>query len=413
MRIPTENGHAAGSSGYWRLPSRPPQPDASVDGEVDSTGLSDDLPAALEQVTRLGLKKLARVLRVPLDPTDGNLVRSQVTAALGAVNAQLRADEQQLKRKVSGDVLDSGWPAFRGLDRSSPQPLPRRWRMRMSSARIREFAAWLGLVPRQNSTGGKIRLGGITKRGDRYLRRLLINGASANRHHGRNAEPRHAGQKSVPDRRHRAQDAAVGELGHASAALRCMQRGHVVIVRQVNNQMDPLERLHRINELQRQNEDARERLAERERQLEEDPCKMQDHLLAEPVRDHEPRDLVYTEPIRASYMRRGADGRGLVYRTRGDATVHAPQPVIAASNGDRAVGHDQVARALGTIIAHLQRESAKALAKRDARIRKLETQVETLLTMLGGHKAKSVGENSNDDSTVVELPKFLRRTHAA
>src|SRR5467141_1627499 len=44
----------------------------------------------------------------------------------------------------------------------------------------REFAAWLGLVPRQKSTGGKTRLGGITKRGNRYLRRLLINGASAN-----------------------------------------------------------------------------------------------------------------------------------------------------------------------------------------------------------------------------------------
>jgi hypothetical protein len=104
MRIPAENGHAAGSSGYWRLPSRPPQLDASVDGEVD-TGLSDDLPVALEQVTRLGLKKLARVLRVPLDPTDGNLTRSQVTAAVGAINAQLRADEQQLRRKTQGDVL--------------------------------------------------------------------------------------------------------------------------------------------------------------------------------------------------------------------------------------------------------------------------------------------------------------------
>src|SRR5260370_2166155 len=39
----------------------------------------------------------------------------------------------------------------------------------------REF--WLGLVPRQNSTGGKARLGGITKRGDSYLRRLLVNSA--------------------------------------------------------------------------------------------------------------------------------------------------------------------------------------------------------------------------------------------
>jgi transposase len=43
----------------------------------------------------------------------------------------------------------------------------------------REFAAWIGLVPRQNSTGGKERLGGISKQGDRYLRRLLVIGATA------------------------------------------------------------------------------------------------------------------------------------------------------------------------------------------------------------------------------------------
>src|ERR1700691_1899843 len=41
----------------------------------------------------------------------------------------------------------------------------------------REFAAWLGLVPSQSSTGGKARLGGISKRGDSYLRRLLVNSA--------------------------------------------------------------------------------------------------------------------------------------------------------------------------------------------------------------------------------------------
>jgi transposase len=41
----------------------------------------------------------------------------------------------------------------------------------------RQFAAWLGLVPRQWSTGGKPRLGRITKRGDAYLRTLLIMGA--------------------------------------------------------------------------------------------------------------------------------------------------------------------------------------------------------------------------------------------
>jgi transposase len=41
----------------------------------------------------------------------------------------------------------------------------------------REFAAYLGLVPRQNSTGGKIKLLGITKRGDTYTRTLLVHGA--------------------------------------------------------------------------------------------------------------------------------------------------------------------------------------------------------------------------------------------
>lgn len=43
----------------------------------------------------------------------------------------------------------------------------------------REFSAWLGLVPRQHGTGGRVRLLGISKRGDTYLRTLLIHGARA------------------------------------------------------------------------------------------------------------------------------------------------------------------------------------------------------------------------------------------
>jgi len=41
------------------------------------------------------------------------------------------------------------------------------------------MAAWLGLVPRQRTTGGKPRLLGISKRGNRYLRKNLIHGARA------------------------------------------------------------------------------------------------------------------------------------------------------------------------------------------------------------------------------------------
>ena len=43
----------------------------------------------------------------------------------------------------------------------------------------RDFAAWLGLTPRQHSTGGKERLGKMSKMGQRDLRRLLIGGAMA------------------------------------------------------------------------------------------------------------------------------------------------------------------------------------------------------------------------------------------
>jgi transposase len=49
----------------------------------------------------------------------------------------------------------------------------------------RQFAAWLGLTPQQQSTGGKTRLGGISKQGDRYLRRLLVVGATAVMRHAR------------------------------------------------------------------------------------------------------------------------------------------------------------------------------------------------------------------------------------
>ena len=43
----------------------------------------------------------------------------------------------------------------------------------------REFAAWAGLVPKQTGSGGKVILQGISKRGDTYLRTLLIHGARA------------------------------------------------------------------------------------------------------------------------------------------------------------------------------------------------------------------------------------------
>ena len=62
----------------------------------------------------------------------------------------------------------------------------------------REFAAFLGLVPRQSGTGGKIRLGSISKRGDPYLRTLLIHGARSVLCH---AKVPTAWQKGIQERR--------------------------------------------------------------------------------------------------------------------------------------------------------------------------------------------------------------------
>jgi transposase len=72
----------------------------------------------------------------------------------------------------------------------------------------RQFAAWLGLTPRQHSTGGKTRLGRITKRGDAYLRTLLILGARSTLQ---------SALRKPPDRRHRLQQwivAVLGRLGY-------------------------------------------------------------------------------------------------------------------------------------------------------------------------------------------------------
>jgi len=86
----------------------------------------------------------------------------------------------------------------------------------------RNFSAWIGLVPKQHSSGGKHRLGSISKQGDRYLRSLFVAGALAR--HPLCQDPRHQhrpwltallAQRPDQGRRHRAcQQACPNGLGH-------------------------------------------------------------------------------------------------------------------------------------------------------------------------------------------------------
>ena len=102
----------------------------------------------------------------------------------------------------------------------------------------RQFAAWLGLTPLQNSSGGKERLGRISKMGDQYLRRLLVTGMTSlvrrNKHHPDAADPRHrrSARPQAAPRRHRrhGQQGGAGDLGDhgpaaGSTARRCLRIG--------------------------------------------------------------------------------------------------------------------------------------------------------------------------------------------
>src|SRR5215831_10976842 len=100
IRIMGTNGKSVVVSGYEREVGNVP---TVVD---QSQPVRGDLPSKLEAVTRLALREVGKVLKAPFDASDGVLTRNKVTAAGIAINGQLKADGQQLRRKRTGDVLE-------------------------------------------------------------------------------------------------------------------------------------------------------------------------------------------------------------------------------------------------------------------------------------------------------------------
>jgi hypothetical protein len=92
------------TNGYWRHPTAGPP--AVVREEPAGAAVEPNILASEpEAVTQLGLKKLDHILRLPTDPSNGNILRAQTAAAAAAVNAQLQADETKLKQVQKGDML--------------------------------------------------------------------------------------------------------------------------------------------------------------------------------------------------------------------------------------------------------------------------------------------------------------------
>jgi len=132
-----------------------------------------------------GPQHIAKLLATLADPEDGR-VPDVARTALNTMANMLAALEQQIEtldKTIRAQVRAN--PTARRLD-TIPGFGP------ILSGAIaaiiadpthfdsgRDFAASLGLVPRQDGTGGKVKLGPISKRGNGYLRRLLVNGAMA------------------------------------------------------------------------------------------------------------------------------------------------------------------------------------------------------------------------------------------
>ncbi len=130
-----------------------------------------------------GARKVAALIEVIEDPDDCRLP-ALARDALGSLVGQLRAAEAQiaaLEKELTAWHRSSEaslrLAAIPGIGVITATALVATVGDARQFRSARQFAAWLGLVPRQRSSGGKDRLGRISKRGDGYLRRLLVHGA--------------------------------------------------------------------------------------------------------------------------------------------------------------------------------------------------------------------------------------------
>ena len=104
---------------------------------------------------------------------------------IDALDEAIGAIDRELAASVKADETAKRLMTIPGVGPVTASAIMATIQDASSFASGREFAAFLGLTPRQNSTGGKTRLGRITKMGDRYLRKLLVVGACATLRHRR------------------------------------------------------------------------------------------------------------------------------------------------------------------------------------------------------------------------------------
>ena len=136
-------------------------------------------------VAPVGIQKLRMHLPIWLEDADNGLSFEFRTLLSGLADDLVRLDarinelDEYIANQVKNDPIASKLLTLRGIGPLAASALAGALGDGKSFGKGRDFAASLGLTPRQHSTGGRDRLLGISKRGDGYLRKLLVHGARA------------------------------------------------------------------------------------------------------------------------------------------------------------------------------------------------------------------------------------------
>ena len=129
---------------------------------------------------REGLKQLLTIIaddkdaRLPIDARASLIV---LAAQLQALHTMIGSIEKRLTVQHRANEASKRLESIPGIGLIGASAITATMTDPKSFRSGRDFAAWIGLVPRQDSTGGKEKLGPISKQGDRYLRRILVVGA--------------------------------------------------------------------------------------------------------------------------------------------------------------------------------------------------------------------------------------------
>ena len=127
-------------------------------------GMKRDMPAVLERISERLPAMVVETLR-------------EQWARVAALDAEVGVIERRLEAWHRDNPASQRVAAIPGVGLLGATAVVAMMGDPAAFSSGREFAAWLGLVPRHSGTGGRVRMLGISKRGDTYLRTLLIHGA--------------------------------------------------------------------------------------------------------------------------------------------------------------------------------------------------------------------------------------------